>query len=338
MTLLELLVVVFILSAIAFSIVSLTDQVDLQLRFDETEDRVEKIRGAVIIDPSIVVGGSVPISGFAPDMGRLPNSLAELVEQGTLPVWQYNATAQQWAGWRAPYLNVLAESLSGLKAFRDGWGNTDPVPAADALYFGWSFTVNQALGQLTIQSYGADGVADGAPGAGSGVYDADYPPSPASPLVDQADYQVNLRGWSVWVLFDNTNGGGQVTVPNDVRLRVYYPQEDGAGGFNWPDAAWPANNALRDQAEYISLRLGGIAASRRVNAGQTRAMRFNFSSVAVNNDKWIMAGDRTIAVVNNNDGLLYQAALNDPQPVKYVPRVSPPTSSNTAALFAWLLN
>ena len=337
-TLLELLVVVFILSAIAFSIVSLTDQVDLQLRFDDTKGRLENIRRAVVIDSSITVGGSPVISGFAADMGRLPDSLQELVEQGALPAWQYDATVEQWAGWRGPYLDVLPESLTGLKAFRDGWGNTHPIPATDALFFGWNFTVDQVAGLLTIQSYGGDGVADGAPGAGGDVYDADYPPSPPAPLVNQVDYQVNVKGWSVWIEFDNTDGNADVTVPSDLRLRVYYPQDNGAGGFDWPDAAWPPTDAQRDQAEYLSLQLLGNKNNRKVQKKKTKAMEFDFSSAAVNIDKLFAAGDRRIVVVRNNDGQVYQTALNSPAPVQFVPRVTPPTSTKKAPLFSWLLN
>jgi hypothetical protein len=333
------LLVVAILSSLALAAVAITDQLDLQSRYEDTNFRLDQMRRAVAIDSSLSANGQTVTTCFAADLGRLPDNLPELVEPGTLPAWQFDTTANQWAGWRGPYLSVPQETQSGLKAFRDGWGNTDPTPANDALFFGWNFSVDQVAGQLIVQSYGADGVADGAPGAGTGLYDADFPPSPPDPMVEQMDYQANLKGWTVFVEFDNTNGSSNVTIPNDLRLRVYYPQEDGSGGFDWPEATWPATNTERDEANYLSLRFIAGSSSRTVNAGQTKVKQFRFSSATVTVDKWIVAGDRTIDVVQNSNGSRYDpAGLNPPVTIQFMPRANPPSSTSSAPLFTWLLN
>ena len=100
LTLLEMLLVLFILSAIAFSTVSMTDRLDLQSRYDDTAVRLENIRSAVVGDPSRQTNNSPIVSGFVSDMGRLPNNLGELVEQGAMPAWNLDATSNQWLGWR----------------------------------------------------------------------------------------------------------------------------------------------------------------------------------------------------------------------------------------------
>ena len=79
-TLLELLLVVFLLAAVAGMASSLGTQVDQQSRYDDTKVRRERIRVAILGEEERRVGQQVAIGGFAADMGRLPESLSELIE------------------------------------------------------------------------------------------------------------------------------------------------------------------------------------------------------------------------------------------------------------------
>ncbi|MFL2864000.1 MAG: type II secretion system protein [Pirellulaceae bacterium] len=71
-TLLELLLVVFIMSVLAFSAISLTDTMDSsqdQYRYERAKNQAIELKKAII---DRVVGQEV-VSGFVADMGDLPD-------------------------------------------------------------------------------------------------------------------------------------------------------------------------------------------------------------------------------------------------------------------------
>ncbi|GIW79818.1 MAG: hypothetical protein KatS3mg105_1625 [Gemmatales bacterium] len=290
LTLLELLLVVFILSLLAFSAVSLTNTLDEQMRFEETRSRLEQIKKAVIGRPDKALNGQAVVDGFVADIGRLPNSLQELLLPGTLPAWQYDSAKRLWAGWRGPYLQSMPLS-NGATAYYDGWGNIGPAPD-----FGWSF---QLSGQsLFVQSFGSDGLDDGATPPTT-EYARDYPPDGSS-FIQPYDHQLNIRGWTVTVKFDNPLGGGG-SLPSsteELRLRLYYPQE---GTLDWP-ANWPSTDAERDQQPYLSARL--TLAANEVADGATVEKVFTFETGV---DKFVPWGIRSLAVVRDSDGSLFPA-------------------------------
>ena len=76
-TLLELLLVVFILSLLALSAISLTDSLDSsqdQFRYEQARNQAAKFERGLIQR----VVGQQSVSGFVSDMGGLPNNLLEL--------------------------------------------------------------------------------------------------------------------------------------------------------------------------------------------------------------------------------------------------------------------
>ena len=109
LSLIELLVVVTILSALALSTLALVDNTDDQFRYDDTKIRLEKVRSAILGPQGVAVGNQLVVSGFVADIGRLPNNLEELVERGALPSWGLDPTTGVEAGWRGPYLAVLPD-------------------------------------------------------------------------------------------------------------------------------------------------------------------------------------------------------------------------------------
>ena len=77
-TLVELLVVVFILSTLALTGLALTETADSQLRFEDTQARLRALKRAVIGDTEPVFDGRRLLSGFVVDNGLLPDSLQTL--------------------------------------------------------------------------------------------------------------------------------------------------------------------------------------------------------------------------------------------------------------------
>jgi prepilin-type N-terminal cleavage/methylation domain-containing protein len=221
-TLLELLLVAAILSSLALAATAFVDKKDSQARFEETRNRLENIRRAVVGNPNFSASGEAVIGGFIADMGRLPQNLQELFEQGTLPSWKHDAATGLWSGWRGPYLQALPESKG--QFYRDGWGNGGAAPGTN---FGWNVTVTDIDGDatandfddaLTVQSLGADG----APG-GTG-YAADYPPSGVA-LVTRTDHGIDLKD-GIKVRFKNPGDGTNVALPatdTTLCLRIYHP-------------------------------------------------------------------------------------------------------------------
>lgn len=79
LTLLELLLVVFILALVAASAVAIADRADEQFRYEETRSRLKQIRTAVVGENEPVYNGRKHLTGFVADMGSLPQNMMELV-------------------------------------------------------------------------------------------------------------------------------------------------------------------------------------------------------------------------------------------------------------------
>ena len=62
-TLLEVLLVTFLLSTVALAALSVSDRVDLQMRFEDTRSNLERIRGAVTVETGVTVNGQPVTSG-----------------------------------------------------------------------------------------------------------------------------------------------------------------------------------------------------------------------------------------------------------------------------------
>ena len=218
LSLLELLLVVVILSAASLLALELYGNNDNQLRFEQTRQRLQQIRHAIIGNPQ------QNRSGFVQDMGRLPVNLRELVQPpiscdgGAVPdddmnndgvpddcEWAFDTDSGLWAGWRGPYLDTLP-GINGALSFRDAWGNTNPGAPEN---FGWRFETN-ANGDVFVQSRGLDqqaNPADAATFAALNDYERDYPPSAdaldvqglPSPLIRSVEYQLDISNGQLQV-------------------------------------------------------------------------------------------------------------------------------------------
>lgn len=331
LTLLELLLVIFILALVAFSATSIVNTADEQLRFEDTRRRLQDIRTAVVGNPSRTINEEPVVSGFVTDVGRMPTTLAELLEPGSVPAWHFSGELPGepivglWGGWRGSYLSALPENITGLKAYRDGWGN-----AGDAPNYGWKIFFADPVdgvgttlpdgtvvgdGALVVQSYGSDG-AGGVLIDPSDSYKNDYPPGL---LAELHDHHLNLRGWSVEVVFVNPPGGAASLPLNDetLRLRLYFPQD---GRFDWP-ASWPADDAARAASAYLSEDTFTVAALS-LSDGEQMSHTFSFGTGV---DKLVPWGQRSVVVVRNSTGEI-MPRTGQYELVTLVPRSQPPNS------------
>jgi hypothetical protein len=220
----ELLVVTAILGLIAYMALDTVAQDTSSVRYDDTRTRLNAIRTAVLGRPATDFSPGIP--GFIADMGRVPKCPQELMKavdctEDHNPLlasarWKFdidtdvtpNTGTGLGRGWRGPYLHAFRETKSGSDvALRDGWGNTadgEPIaPATDLELFGWRRFGPDTDGNLIVQSYGSEGVANStsvATYAAQDMYMHDYPPSATGtnpnalpdPLVAARDYQIAL--------------------------------------------------------------------------------------------------------------------------------------------------
>lgn len=314
-TLLELVLVVFVLAALAMSAVSLAGDVDAQSRLEITKQRRQQIREAILGREATVAGTPVA-SGFVADMGRLPTSLRELLEPfddtgAALAAWAPRSeNANVGAGWRGPYLPLEWETDSGgvqRPAFRDGWGTrrytagTTTLSASDPLNFGWSLTTELEGARVV----GFDAVSlgrDGIPG-GVAAEDRDLPTYPTPPppggnahlhLVSRDDWLIELEGASA--AFSIRNTGPTDIPPDSLRLRLVV----GEGGTA---TSWSA----------IDSTSTGPAAPLTVGDSTTLSLNLPTPLDA------IAAGAWSLEVTRVADG----AVVGQPRIVRLLPRSSP---------------
>ncbi|MCX4187781.1 type II secretion system protein [Methylophaga sp. OBS4] len=176
-TLLEMVLVLFLIGLMASAALMLTENVEDQTKYDETKRRMDIMRKAIVGDPTRTVNGSPEISGFAADMGRLPNCIAELLTAGdasdaAAPItykspcdnseiteWHINGDTKVGSGWRGPYIQVVPER-DGDPHFRDGYGNAGTTEAEDNKNSGWFYDVSGATLGLTSSGYDASATSD----------------------------------------------------------------------------------------------------------------------------------------------------------------------------------
>jgi prepilin-type N-terminal cleavage/methylation domain-containing protein len=137
-TLLELLVVLMILSIVLTAAVKTWDVTLERGRAQTTASKLTQLVKVIIGDPDYIVTGQRADFGFVGDMGRVPNSLSELV------VAPSGSTT-----WRGPYIrSTFSQSVDGFRI--DGWGDT--IIYGRELY--------NSRDSLFVRSYGGRGVAD----------------------------------------------------------------------------------------------------------------------------------------------------------------------------------
>lgn len=215
-TLLEMVLVLFLVALMASATLLLTEGVEDQAKYDETQRRMQTIRHAIVGDATRTINGEPAISGFVADMGRLPECLNELLEaRNCADDEDLNLSAETsggfWAGWNGPYLQVLPERDGGLH-LRDGYGNVNPDSALDFENSGWFFLQNLESVELSSdgfdQNENNDDITD-------------------NQLVTAADHQLVLgSSWSSIDVRLVNNSNTPLTINADeLRVRLNYPQQ-----------------------------------------------------------------------------------------------------------------
>jgi prepilin-type N-terminal cleavage/methylation domain-containing protein len=217
-TLLELLLVLFIMGLLATTATVMVDGLDTQSRYDESKRRMQMVKRAIAGDPQRIINNQPDVSGFVADMGRTPSSLQELLLQGTLPDYEEDTVSGLSAGWRGPYLETL-----GTGKFHDGYGN--PGTASDN--FGWTYTV-AASGVVSLSSKGAD-TLDSADDIA------------AAELLVADDYEAAFST----VKINIHNRLATASAAANLKLRLYYPVDGEIASEDSAAFALPALSAVQ---------------------------------------------------------------------------------------------
>jgi len=225
-TLVELLVVMLILVALASVTLDFTKDFAFQGRYEVTKDRYEKIRRAIIGRPDVLINGQPDISGFVADMGRLPDNIRELLQSGycvtsggsaptnLIAMYRPSTCTGDWKWstskctdntktteitctgghrWLGRKINLgLNYGWNGPYASVTKDPNTNNAlvdgwgTESDELNYGWNFS------NLTSPDTGLrlnSFGKDGVSGSGASTYDIDYPSTNAS--------EINANLWTV---------------------------------------------------------------------------------------------------------------------------------------------
>ena len=168
-TLLELIVVLSILAALATVAVQSVSHTADQARFEATQKTIDNLRTACLGSGNAALGND-SVRGFVADMGRMPTHpnelLANINSVAPFSVQEVETGVLVPRGWRGPYLQLPL----GSSAISDGWGRTllsSLDPSASAFIFTTRQTnyiyatpaVNTSTQELeSVLNLGADGV------------------------------------------------------------------------------------------------------------------------------------------------------------------------------------
>jgi len=127
-TLVEAIVVIAILLILGGLLTPIVSSQLQNKKIEVTEEKLKKIKKAIIGDPSVVQFGQRTDFGYVGDVGNVPGALVDLIVQGTQPSWQFYTNWGAYtnvllgAGWRGPYLDPTSYPGGRYEALMDGWG------------------------------------------------------------------------------------------------------------------------------------------------------------------------------------------------------------------------
>lgn len=241
-TLLEMILVVFIMGTLATVSLSFLQDEDHHQRFADTRQRLQAIQHAVLGDRMTTTPRDRLMMGYTVDNGLLPASIDDLLGDP-------KPTNFQDYGLHSPVFDASPDASTGLndgvgetelgqlgeqlyKGYRlggylaappatkltygDGWGEGSGAPN-----YGWN--VNTSAGVLSVASLGADRAVGGSD------YNADL-----SIDIHAGDWQVDIAGWQVMLI--NVTGAD---IPQDtskqvgLSLLVYQNDGDAVNDYNW---------------------------------------------------------------------------------------------------------
>ena len=178
-TLVELIVIIAVIGILAAAICPAVFQQVKDSRVRATQDEERTLSGGMVGDQT------QSRFGFVGDIGRLPNTLTKLRQNGGLPNYTTATTRGIGMGWRGPYVN-------------DGTSSGDYLTDA----FGRNYVLNS--GQ--VRSAGPDGTLNNAD-------DIVYPPSAPTTT------------GNVTATIKTISGGKTVVDPAGYRIDLYYASD-----------------------------------------------------------------------------------------------------------------
>ena len=225
-TLIEMLLVVFLIGLVASSMVLIVNDKDDQNRYDQTRVRYQTILDAILGTPKLSLNGQPLVNGFIADMGRLPVILDELITQpadGTPSLVGLGEVDGSiiTTSWRGPYLATFNQSL------QDSWGA--------------GFQYKNA--PLSLQSYGKDraaGTLTTDSDDAKNFYEQDFPPSAiiSENLYKPGDCVINLE-------FIRDESDGAINA-NQVLIGILYPGLDTTSAIGGDTADYHESIILKD--------------------------------------------------------------------------------------------
>lgn len=323
-TLLELVLVLFLIGLLASAGLLFTENQEDQAYFDETQRRLNIIQDAIIRSGERTLNSQPELAGFVVDNGRMPYCLAELVgpeltftDSASAPATHYQSPCDPAntaltlrkpstsdsglrTGWWGPYIQVNPDR-DGERVYRDGYGNDDGT-----VNYGWNWTLFTSSTIVDVSSYDptsptAEPIMDlTVQSSGFDVLDSidDYPP-------DLTDYLLVADDWlaeqSYTVRFFNID---QTTAISGI------PQSP-------PDSdEWIltlANSAINFESDTFTM---GTSAVPSVDAGN------NSTDATANFSERIPAGHYLVSLTCDNDlsGDCVTANVSDRYRVTVLPR------------------
>ena len=226
-TLLELMMVIVVLSAISYVALDAAGSNVNQVRYEETRQRLKNIRTAILGPTGQAVWEHGILSGFVVDNGRLPENIDELVNKpngyrdfdSIAPVFNPKPTAygynnagspqvkltgaefQLMKGHRGSYLAgaFLDERSDGSEhyVFRDGWRTIRADKLEDETNHGWLLeaeidTNSKLVGWKRLESLGLDGES-GTTTPDNGVTKTYEKDIAMHPTINENDWEVSLK-------------------------------------------------------------------------------------------------------------------------------------------------
>lgn len=272
-TLLELVLVLFLIGLLASAGLLFTQNIEDQAQFEETQRRLEIIRKAIIQGGERSVNGQPELSGFVVDNGRLPYCLAELIgpefafTESVSSVEHYQSPCNTnnlltllkpgitddgiRYGWWGPYIQVNPDNNSD-RPFRDGYGNDD-----QSTNYGWGWTLSES--QVTVDIASFDPSSDTAPrpfdltvqSSGFDVNNTadDYPPALTDYLIVESDWR---NAGDIAIQFVNTSAVSAIENMDDQTWSMTLATSGVAAmTFNQPDfTVTPSGSSLPAGAMY----------------------------------------------------------------------------------------
>ena len=297
LTLVELLVVTFILAAMAASVVAVTENVDRAQRQQATLDRLQALRVAALGPEQ---SGGMPVAaGYVQDLGWLPSAAAHLAVGGQMPLTagvgslpvptrQWVSAWRCWAGWGGPYLAPLPLRQAPGSSWYDGWGNDwQGWPTAQPAW-AWQDPSDVDFHTLNVESWGPDGV-DGADDL------------PTNAVIAHHEWTVNLNGWRVEV----RNFTDTAIAADSVFLKLTVPRWDkvAAVGVAAPALDHPVPvgaETLADHTSWPGISVTGNATPILAKTGPELPGTYEFIYAA--SERRVAIGARTLWLVRKDNG------------------------------------